>query len=233
MRVFQISVFLVFLSCSLNAQDSIFKKNKEVVSGKVLEVGTETVTYRRTDNMTGPVYSLSLSAIQLIRYQGGAVDTFDVTEKKSVEKYVPAPMVSAPPRPTLIYDETGRFYVNNRRVSMDKLCKTLGERKDPKINFMLSEGRRDKIISAVAGPLSVPCYIVGGASLMLATIYNGFNTNYNQPGAPANNTETNLIAAGVIGLLGGAALTVTYAVEKHLFRKNFDDAIERYNQGAN
>jgi hypothetical protein len=68
--------FLVLLSVSAVAQDKIYKKNGDVVDGKVLNVGKATVIYKRADNMNGPEYTIVKKEVDKIVYENGTTDQF-------------------------------------------------------------------------------------------------------------------------------------------------------------
>lgn len=83
-----ISLFALY-SFDLAAQnlsnDIIITKQKEQIQAKVMEIGTDVVKYKRADNIEGPVYSISKSAIVSIMYANGTVDIFG-NEVNTVEQ---------------------------------------------------------------------------------------------------------------------------------------------------
>ena len=49
--------FILSLSqISLNAQDTIYKRNGEIISTKVIEINLKEVTYKRSDLLDGPLF---------------------------------------------------------------------------------------------------------------------------------------------------------------------------------
>ncbi len=66
----------------LAAQDNIVLKSGEEIKAKVEEVGLTEIKYKRTDNPTGPVYTVSKNDVLLINYQNGTKDVFNAAGKK-------------------------------------------------------------------------------------------------------------------------------------------------------
>lgn len=59
------------------AQDIIFKKNGEVIEGKVLEISETSIKYNKKENPNGPMYSINKSDVLKIKYENGKVDTYE------------------------------------------------------------------------------------------------------------------------------------------------------------
>ncbi|MDP3558309.1 MAG: hypothetical protein Q8T03_13130 [Bacteroidota bacterium] len=78
---------LVFLclfsivSFFVKAQDMIVKKDGSIVKVKVIEIGEETIKYKKSDNPDGPTYSVSKSSLTSINYENGEVEKFESSEK--------------------------------------------------------------------------------------------------------------------------------------------------------
>ena len=59
MKITKISaiVFLItIISEMMNAQDTIYFKDKSIISSKIIEIGITEIQYHRFDNLTGPIY---------------------------------------------------------------------------------------------------------------------------------------------------------------------------------
>lgn len=80
-----LSFFIGFSAFAQNAADTIYKKNKEVIIGKVTEVGLDEVKYQPALNPNNIVLVLEKSDILKIVFASGLVQTFaDPTKDKSV-----------------------------------------------------------------------------------------------------------------------------------------------------
>jgi len=71
-------VALIWISQTAFSQDTIVKKNNELVAAKILEVSTTQIKFKKWNNQDGPAYFESLSEITSIKYANGTVDTFKV-----------------------------------------------------------------------------------------------------------------------------------------------------------
>lgn len=71
---------LLFLSAVGYSQDVITLADGRTVNAKILELTTDQVKYKKTDNLEGPTYTVNLSDLTKIKYANGSEDTF--TAKK-------------------------------------------------------------------------------------------------------------------------------------------------------
>ncbi len=70
-------VLLCTLSYSaISAQDIIMKKNADEIQAKVTEIGTTEIKYRKWDNLNGPVYTIPVDEVFVIKYENGTTDKF-------------------------------------------------------------------------------------------------------------------------------------------------------------
>jgi hypothetical protein len=85
---FGAALFLVVTSASfMHAQDTIQKVNGEFILGKVLEVGTSTVSYKKKGFEDGPTYSEELKTVANIRYKGVRRDDYKKAKLVSSTTY--------------------------------------------------------------------------------------------------------------------------------------------------
>ena len=60
----------------LLAQDNIILRTGEEIKAKVQEVGLADIKYKKTDNPTGPLYTILKSDVFMIKYENGTKDVF-------------------------------------------------------------------------------------------------------------------------------------------------------------
>ena len=72
-----VTAIAVIISCSVYAQDKIYKTDGTVIESKVKKVDPTTVIYRRFDNQDGPEYTILKKQVNKIVYQNGTTDVFD------------------------------------------------------------------------------------------------------------------------------------------------------------
>jgi hypothetical protein len=73
-------IILLVISCSgiaLIAQDTIVKVNGIEIPCLVKEITPVAVKYKRLLNPDGPIYSMNLTEIKMIRYPNGVRDEFN------------------------------------------------------------------------------------------------------------------------------------------------------------
>lgn len=83
---FIFSILSLLMSGLCSAQDTIVKKDGQLIIGKVLEVSSMEVKYKKEDFPDGPTYTQIKSTIERINYHGGYVDIFKEEEKVDKEK---------------------------------------------------------------------------------------------------------------------------------------------------
>jgi len=88
------SVLLTFLCLgvflSSYAQDKIYKKDGDVINGKVVAVNVKSVSYKRADNLTGPEYTVYKKDIDKIVYENGTQDEFQDEGDEGDTRRMPA-----------------------------------------------------------------------------------------------------------------------------------------------
>ena len=72
-----ITIIILSIAISLNAQDLITKRNGEDIKAKVIEIGLNEVKFKRSDNLNGPLIIIAKSEILLIRYENGSKSIFE------------------------------------------------------------------------------------------------------------------------------------------------------------
>lgn len=83
---------LLVLLCTLSfsavsAQDIIMKKNADEIRAKVTEVGSTEIKYRKWENPNGPIYTIPVEDVFVIKYENGTTDKFaDLSTTKSRPK---------------------------------------------------------------------------------------------------------------------------------------------------
>ena len=66
----------IHTSCCCFSQDIITKKSGEDIQAKVIEVTTSEIKYKKFDNQTGPILTISTMELLMIRYENGSKDIF-------------------------------------------------------------------------------------------------------------------------------------------------------------
>ena len=77
MKIITSLLFCLF-NISLMAQDVIVTSNNEEISAKVEEIHIDTISYKKSENLTGPSYHIKKSEVSKIIFENGTIETFDV-----------------------------------------------------------------------------------------------------------------------------------------------------------
>lgn len=80
MRIFLIGLFLIFQFCSVYGQDTIVKRDHSRLAVRLIEVNTETLTYKRFDYPNGPLIILEKKEVEAVIYQNGLREEFNQAE---------------------------------------------------------------------------------------------------------------------------------------------------------
>jgi len=97
LRLLLVSSTLMVLNFKISAQDVIVKKNGEEIKAKVEQVSDTEIKYRKADNSTGPIYSITKAEIFMIKYANGTKDVFGNEATPSVTQAAPATSQQAGP----------------------------------------------------------------------------------------------------------------------------------------
>ncbi len=89
--VFCIGLFL--FSTNVFAQDNIIKKDGTEVLSKVIEIGETHIKYKNFSNLNGPVYTIPISDVFMVKYENGEKDIFKETAEKTQNSIQQAPAV--------------------------------------------------------------------------------------------------------------------------------------------
>lgn len=83
--IFVLALVLGTAVCA-GAQDLITTVRGDTIKAKVVEVGPETVSYKRIDNPNGPVYTTRLSEIRSILYESGYLERYNEPSLPGIEE---------------------------------------------------------------------------------------------------------------------------------------------------
>ncbi|MCL2411327.1 MAG: hypothetical protein FWC97_06755 [Treponema sp.] len=70
-------VFLFVGISAVSGQDLIFLRNGDLIEGRVVEISSTEIRYRRIDFLDGPVFVISVADILTIRFEDGIVQIFN------------------------------------------------------------------------------------------------------------------------------------------------------------
>lgn len=199
------------------AQDTLVKRDGQLLFGKVLEVSPTEVKYKKIDFIDGPTYTEIRSTIERIKYQGGHVDIFEEVKKKEPESKKNDEYYRETPKyPQIIamgsYFKYGDNIVKERQIQ-DFLLKT----KDPEIMYRVKNARASKGLRYV-GFAAIPLVICS------AVFYSFGLDSYN------GGNDPNMVGVAT-GFLVGSAAVFSASIYFNINRSTQNrKAIQLYNE---
>jgi hypothetical protein len=81
-KIYLLITVIFFYSNLSYSQDFITKRTGDIIKAKVMEITTSEIKYKKTDNLSGPTYSVLKSDVFSINYKNGSKDVFSETITK-------------------------------------------------------------------------------------------------------------------------------------------------------
>ena len=219
-------IFLFFVLCNVhflvNAQDSIYKRNGEIIPAKVLEININEISYKRVDLLQGPLFIINKNEIKKIKYVTGTIDSFLV-----IHQIVANPMVIN--HPVLLNNDQihtsarrGVYLYQARRISDRKVLFLANAKnqvwKNKEIEQNVISCKRNKTLQYVIGNVGLGIGAIGlfGSLIAIESISN------------SNDAYTiAVIAAASAGILVSSQIVSFSYKLKRL--KHSDKIMELYN----
>ena len=246
LRISVLFLFVLFVP-QLKAQDTIYKNDGTVIYAKITEVGTNAISFKKTNNPDGPTFVENKTDISLIKYRNGEKQEFvrvpdpgieqqkaqqeqKQSELKSTATTTPAKL--PPTNDALkngpvsdhyhIEELNGRYTINGQKLGKKALDRQLAKSKNPAVQASLKTAKAFKISQKIIGLTSYASTAAGGVT-SIATI-SQFVTAYQTKTL----SPKYYMNAGV-SLLGTMALPITSGYLKKFRDKAYDKTIDLYN----
>jgi hypothetical protein len=225
------------LSCYLNAQDILFKTNGDTVAVKVLEVGTNAVSYKKFNYLDGPVFVENKENIRMIRFSNGDVQQFNqanplATKTDSIKKTDPSATQNTNSQQSntqgtqnqkiKIEHVDNKFTIDGKPAKKKEVDKQLSSSKNPAIPLLLKTAKITSTAQKIVKITSYPTTIGGGAAFLVKGIdlWNDI-----QRGRTTSKSYTNALWS----MLTTISLPITNKILKKKSDKMYDKLIDMYN----
>src|SRR3954471_5903460 len=83
-----ILIFFLFIACFADAQDTIIKKNGDIIRAKITEIGTEEVKFKIFGQQDGPIVTMNRSDIKTAIVGGQAIINVKVEPAANAEDII-------------------------------------------------------------------------------------------------------------------------------------------------
>ncbi len=187
MRKVLLTLFAVISTATMIADDIIVTKDSQRINAKIEEVGLDVVKYRRSDNLTGPLYTIAKSDIASVIYDNGTTEVFNSTSVETTSITSSSESIENSETLPLLKWESG-VYNGVHKMSKEEVY-ILYQRISPEAYVLYNKGRKNQ-----GWGIALVC--VGGVNTILGVI--------NAAGGSAIGYADIALGAGLVG--GGAAL---------------------------
>ncbi|MDQ3046903.1 MAG: hypothetical protein M3R27_05090 [Bacteroidota bacterium] len=214
------SIALLCISTSALAQDTLYMKDGSMIPAKVIEVNSEEIKYKRTDNPDGPLFISRKNEIDAVKYENGIKETIVSTPQKTE----PEPVVNNTPVDlnVPIYRKGPFYKQGNYRMKEKEMQKIILNMNDREINYHVKKAKVAKGIQYI-GFVAIPAFIFGLG-------YTGYalGSNYNTSTGTLDSSVSYApgIAAGFVAA-GALATSITF---KSIRKKHNNAALKIYNE---
>lgn len=202
-------LFLCVCYSNMFSQDTLFHKSGEIQAVKVSEINPQLIKYKKFENLNGPVYSISISDVQRIKYSGGQIDSFNVALTPAVIATPTIPVAENSTRKKMSCIGS-QIFIDEYQIGTDELLGIINSFPDAtakqkmKISYKQMRAHGDIATGSLACGLVLGCLAVIGT----APFVTGLTDDYFIP------TDEGMQVA-MVGILCGGAMRITgFAVSK-------------------
>ncbi|MES2761760.1 MAG: hypothetical protein V4677_06120 [Bacteroidota bacterium] len=218
-------IILFFLTQLLTrAQDTIYKRNGEVIPAKVMEITPKEITYKRFDMQDGPLFINDKNEIKKIKYNTGSIDSFAVVISRPPQKaYIHSSKNYSRDIPndqiTKSY-KRGLYHYQGHRLSDRNVLFLATEKnavwKNKDLDLAITDSHRNRALQYTIGYGGV---ILGGGSLIASAVFE-----------EAFETNTASIIVGTLGVgIFVSSQVISFRYKLHRI-KHADKVAEIFNQ---
>jgi hypothetical protein len=207
-KFFAISVFILFYKLSIS-QDTIVKIDGDIIQAKITEINPENIRYKKFNYQDGPIYIVSKSDIQFIKYANGLKEEFNAAtnntkpapEVSNSDYYNPNAVPINPQNKMEPYGQ-GRYKFNDRRIGEREMQTILMKTKDKEIISLVQSSKdahKMQFIGFGAIPLGVGALYFLGKSIIVN---------------PGQISSSNLSISAIM-FVGAVACPIASGIYKH------------------
>lgn len=217
-------VLFCFVQFLMHGQDTLYKRNGEVVSAKILEINISEISYKRIDLPEGPLMIVAKNDVWKIKYATGQIDSFKLItpQVQALVNRIPVKVYSNPESVKLgmrrgVYVYQGHNISDRKLFYLANTQNLIWNNKEIAENVIAS--KKNKAFQYSVG--------YGGAALGIVTAFSsGIAMDYNS-GAES-------VLLGMIGVSIGATAIVSSQIISFSYKlkrvKHSNKVMELYNQ---
>lgn len=209
------------------AQDTIYKRNGDILFGKILEVNLSEVKFKNWNNLEGPTYSLLRAELFMIRYKNGSKDLFLEEQKASTDDYATNRKSASNTKSNLniadlpISIDGYRYSISYINLAPKRVDNLLIQRDNKQISLMIRSAQTDKRTSKLLSFAPIACGVGAYVTLIAGSIRSTYTYNGSIP--------SNYLALSGLFVAAGIGTTVSSFVLNARSKKMRKKAVELYN----
>jgi hypothetical protein len=223
-RIFSFFTLLTLFCLTAQAQDKIVKVSGDTILAKVLEIGTNAISYKRADVPNGATYTDRKTDISLIIFGNGTVEYFTKSPDQN-QNNQPQTGTDNPDKQdqkNKIEVMGGAYMVNGRLSSQKDVNRLLSQSKNPAITIPLKAAKATKTAQTIIKITSFPTTIGGG----IGSLVTGIDLiNDVRRGRDNTHTYVNFFSS----FLATISLPITNKILKSKSDKMYKKLIDVYN----
>lgn len=231
----------VFSSTLINAQDTIVKKNGTIIPAKIIEVGTNAISYKKWKYLEGPTFVENKSELVYIKYKDGQIDEFldspnslnnkavlDTNKTKVTNTDQQKAKEGSRKDSSLTQSKNkieavdGKYTINGQKAKLKDVNRLLEKSKNPAILVPLKVAKTTSMFQKIVKITSIPTTIGGGGALLWTGI-----DMYNDIRRGRDNTST------YVGAFSSLLTTITFPITNKILKKKsnkmYNTLIDIYN----
>lgn len=230
------SILLLFLGLSffqLKAQDLILRTTGDTIKGKITEIGTNAITYKKADNLNGPTFVENKSNILMIKLASGEIQKFtpsavntstnSIMTNTATSTNTSSNTATASSDGKVKIERVGSKYtIDGKKASRKMVNEQLGKSKNPAILVPLKATKMMGGAQKITKITSIPTTIGGGFTFLLTGVD---MWNDIQRGRATTSSYVN----AALSLVGTLTLPITNKILKKKSNKMYDKLIDAYN----
>ncbi|MGZ3863675.1 MAG: hypothetical protein ACXVPN_09650 [Bacteroidia bacterium] len=177
-RILSTFFVCVIICANIRAQDKIVKTNGDTLSGKVMEIGTNAISFKKASIPNGPIFTELKSEILMIIFANGTVEY--ISKKPDVKNISNNNIPSAsgtntitpaqPGQKNKIEMSGGKYYINGQKAKQKEVNTLLASSKNPAITLPLKAAKLTKTFQKIVKITSIPTTVGGGTALLVSGI---------------------------------------------------------------
>ncbi|HXB42384.1 MAG TPA: hypothetical protein VNZ49_17730 [Bacteroidia bacterium] len=175
-RISTLCILLLFICLTAGAQDKVIKTNGDTIMAKVLEIGTNAISYKKANMPDGATFTELKSEIRLIIFSNGTIEyiTKKTDQNQSTDNNQSGTSTStnsnSQSQKNKIEMANGKYFINGQKASQKEVNRMLAKSNNPAVTIPLKAAKATKTVQKIIKITSFPTTIGGGIGSLVSGI---------------------------------------------------------------